>query len=154
MTTPTLHEELRALAQAANVLDHNESGNWYGPTASIIYYPKDARFIAAASPDVVLGLLDENKELRMQVLADQTQNMWLHDRATLYEELRKLIDGGSESYTHEDAMRDVQHAQECRYENQKLREALEKLLELANDDTSKLAHQVFFAARAALGETK
>ena len=52
------HEQLRAVALAAKVMDHNESGNWYGPTASVIDYPKDMRFIAAVSPDVVLDLLN------------------------------------------------------------------------------------------------
>ena len=61
------------------------------------------------------ALKAEAAELRLQVLSDQTQNMELHSRnkfldqtATCYEELRKIIDGGSESYTHEDAVKHLE----------------------------------------------
>ena len=53
--------ELRALALAANVPDHNENPAWYLEEDLLldgVYYAKNARFIAAASPDVVLGLLN------------------------------------------------------------------------------------------------
>ncbi len=52
--------ELKAAAEAATVLDHNETEGWY--TAEYIefegaYYPKNARFIALANPAAILKLI-------------------------------------------------------------------------------------------------
>ena len=58
-------EQLKALALAARNPDHNESEAWY-PASFVgeIYYPKNAAYIAAASPDVVLGLLEQIENYR------------------------------------------------------------------------------------------
>jgi hypothetical protein len=57
----TRTEELLALAEAAMVLDHNEQEGWY--EADFIkecgaYYPKNARFIAAANPETIRQLVE------------------------------------------------------------------------------------------------
>lgn len=62
----TKHEELRELAVAANVIDHNEQRGWYDEECLLempIHYPKNARFIAAASPTSILELLDRQDRL-------------------------------------------------------------------------------------------
>ena len=61
------HDELRALAVAANVIDHNEQAGWYEKGNLLEYglhYPKNCAYIAAMSPDQTLALLDENARLR------------------------------------------------------------------------------------------
>jgi hypothetical protein len=68
---------LRELAKKANELDHNERPEWYHADniqKQGAYYPKNARFIAAASPDVVIGLLDEIERLRsvIQLIYDNS----------------------------------------------------------------------------------
>lgn len=53
--------DLRKLAESAGISDHNENPSWYdvdGLLLDGVYYPKNARFIAACSPDVILQLLD------------------------------------------------------------------------------------------------
>ena len=58
-------EQLKALAMAAAVIDHNENRGWYSWDYIInngADYPKNARFIAAASPDVILALIAEHEE--------------------------------------------------------------------------------------------
>jgi hypothetical protein len=60
--------ELKKLAEVANVIDHNERADWYtaGELMSktgVISYPKNARFIAAASPDAILKLIAERDAL-------------------------------------------------------------------------------------------
>lgn len=52
--------ELKKLAEAASVLDHNEAATWY--SADYIreegaFYLKNARFIAAANPAKVLEMI-------------------------------------------------------------------------------------------------
>lgn len=62
--------ELRRLAEAANVIDHNENPSWYSEEElhRLFEYPKNYRFIAAANPATVLKLLDENEVLRKDVV--------------------------------------------------------------------------------------
>lgn len=61
----TKHEELRRLAEKAAAIYHNEEHNWYTvqQLSFGVTIPKNARFIAAASPDVVLALLDRQDRL-------------------------------------------------------------------------------------------
>jgi len=52
--------ELKAAAEAATVLDHNETEGWYGADdieAQGAYYPKNARFIALANPATILKVI-------------------------------------------------------------------------------------------------
>lgn len=63
------YSELKRLAEAAKALDHNENDGWYRERSLMlgrISYPKNARFMAAASPDVVLGLLAEVERLAVE----------------------------------------------------------------------------------------
>ncbi len=63
----TDHDELRALAEAAKA-DWPTTARepWYSVTdfAQTFEDPSDVLFLAAVSPDVVVGLLDEIAELR------------------------------------------------------------------------------------------
>lgn len=66
-------DKLKALALAANVIDHNERAEWYTAGELLeryMTYHKNARFIEAASPDVVLGLLAENERLKSAMNPD------------------------------------------------------------------------------------
>ncbi len=61
------NSELRALAVAANVIDHNEQTGWYEKGNLLEYglhYPKNCAYIAAMDPTTTLGLLDEIERLR------------------------------------------------------------------------------------------
>jgi hypothetical protein len=52
--------ELKVAAEAATVLDHNETEGWYGADdieSQGAYYPKNARFIALANPAAILKLI-------------------------------------------------------------------------------------------------
>lgn len=60
--------KLKKLALAANVIDHNESSEWYdeeGLLGSRVSYPKNARYIAAASPGAILALIAERDALQL-----------------------------------------------------------------------------------------
>jgi hypothetical protein len=56
-------EHLRELAELAAALDHNEHPEWYSSDylegIGVLSYPKNARFMAAASPAAVLALITE-----------------------------------------------------------------------------------------------
>ena len=61
------NSELRALAVAANVIDHNEQAGWYEKGNLLEYglhYPKNCAYIAAMDPTTTLALLDEIERLR------------------------------------------------------------------------------------------
>ena len=51
---------LRKLAEAAALIDHNERAEWYSEESMVTYafFPKNARFIAACTPQTVIALLD------------------------------------------------------------------------------------------------
>jgi len=89
--TPTQAQDLRRLAEAAAQLDHNESEYWYNAGELMdpvgVWYPKNARFIAAMSPDVALQLLAERAILLEALKIAVRQNS--HDMAMTGEELRK-----------------------------------------------------------------
>ena len=54
-------KKLRDLAEAAAFIDHNETAHWYrydDLIRDVIFYPKNARFIAACSPHRLITLLD------------------------------------------------------------------------------------------------
>lgn len=53
-------QELRKLAEAAALIDHNERAEWYSEESMVTYafFPKNARFIAACTPQTVIALLD------------------------------------------------------------------------------------------------
>lgn len=57
----TRTEELMNLAEAAMVIDHNEHAEWYAAEyleRQGVYYPKNARFIAAAAnPETIKQLV-------------------------------------------------------------------------------------------------
>lgn len=62
-------QQLRTLAQQAGFVDHNEKPSWYDEQGLLldgVYYPKNARFIAACSPYVVIGLLDQIDALKAE----------------------------------------------------------------------------------------
>ena len=62
-------DNLKALALAASVINNNERAEWYTPGELLeryITYAKTARFIAAASPEVVLALIAEVERLQAQ----------------------------------------------------------------------------------------
>jgi hypothetical protein len=87
-------DKLKELALAANVIDHNENRGWYEADMLLldgVYYPKNARFIAAASPDVVLALIEDLEKHRALLLKhiaviDPLKAEVEHLTATLYKE--------------------------------------------------------------------
>ena len=80
--------ELKQIAEEAAILDHNESSKWYGVheiTEAGAYYPKNARFIAAATPDLILKLLDVVSHTRAlaEIVMDEypeTDGCWKRGR--------------------------------------------------------------------------
>lgn len=66
----TDYTTLKALAEKAAVIDHNEVREWF-TTEQLLdsgqHYPKNAAFIAAASPDVVLALIARVAELEGRI---------------------------------------------------------------------------------------
>jgi hypothetical protein len=78
--------ELKAAAEAASVLDHNENAGWY--TAEYIefegaYYPKNARFIALANPATILKLI---------AVVEAAQNLVGQEGDYLMNKVRRLSD--------------------------------------------------------------
>ena len=51
----------------------------------------------------------------------------------LYEQLRSIIDGGSESMTHSWAMREIRDLQDAREENKAIRKKLEQIESFGED---------------------
>jgi len=87
-------EQLKVLALAAAVIDHNENRGWYEEDMLLqdgVYYTKNARFIAAASPDVVLALIAERDNLKDTTdNLDEMYNSLSRDYAELKAELAAL----------------------------------------------------------------
>ena len=85
----TDHNELRKLAEAANEID---SVNWWDADNRdhLPSFSRDDRaYIAAASPDVFLGLLDERDQLRAEV---DRQKAWAQQMALAdVEHLREVL---------------------------------------------------------------
>lgn len=71
MTTATQDfSHLRALAEAAAIIDHNENANWYDSGCLLglgLHYPKNTRFIEAANPATVLTILYKLEALQAEV---------------------------------------------------------------------------------------
>ena len=86
-------EQLKVLALAAAVIDHNENRGWYEEDMLLqdgVYYTKNARFIAAASPDVVLTLIAENEQLGH--LYRKNENDWQNRFDEMKSERDALLD--------------------------------------------------------------
>jgi len=69
--------DLKTLAEAAKDGEHNKGIAWYSTNElmfSYINYPTNARFIAAASPDAILKLLEDRDRLR-EALKEATQSL-------------------------------------------------------------------------------
>lgn len=71
MTDPKeLISQLRPLAEAAAVIDHNETAQWYDSGSLLghgLHYPKNTRFIEATSPATIVALLDCMEALQAEV---------------------------------------------------------------------------------------
>ena len=72
--------ELRKLAKAAEILDHNEGEGWY--SADFIechgaFFKKNAQFIAACNPATILQMLD-----LIEILAEDARH-WLEESAAM-----------------------------------------------------------------------
>ena len=83
--TPTQAQDLKRLAEDAAVIDRNERDDWYTEGELLqeskqgVAYRKNARFIAAMSPDVALQLLADRAML-LEALEDAKAKLeWFVD---------------------------------------------------------------------------
>ena len=88
---------IKRFAEEAVVLDHNERRSWYNEYELLleennIFYPKNAKFIEAVSPAVVLQMLQLIEELQARV--QTVEVAW--DNFKIYNDTqKKLSDFGS-----------------------------------------------------------
>jgi hypothetical protein len=121
-------EELRALAEAADTSPH-----WYDYTIfTLVEKEEDAAYAAAASPDVVLGLLDRLDAANAALLQSQAREVGADARIKELEQ--KLIDMGAAWQQDRDrASQFLRERDEAREAVRRLAGELVRLSELVGD---------------------
>jgi hypothetical protein len=82
---------LKKLAEAALVIDHNECYGWYSAEhieTHGVYFPKNARFIAAANPKTILQMIEVMEQFAK---AASGVHISYHDQYPAYTQLNEAL---------------------------------------------------------------